>query len=430
MKITVESKTITGRRKNNEDAIFAVEKKLGSHLVSLIAIADGMGGHNAGEVASKIAIDVLKERFKHFLKAEDLKDAHKASEFLKNAYEKANSVIGQEARLDISKHGMGTTLVTALCVDNFLMIANVGDSRAYILDSTRIKQVTEDHSVIAESIKSHLITVEEAENSPYQNALTRCLDGGVKTNVDIFPNDHKWIKCDKSVIVMLCSDGLSGVLTDSEIRKIFISSKNLRTGCINAINLAYKKGSQDNISVVAMEYGEVERISKINGGFNKKGDYYFRGHKYNKILSIFIITILAILLSISVYYFRGKITKLHSKNLVVQKHNSVIASNEQKNYRRKFLQNQYVPNFQPLEQIGSSENRGVIEWKNSGDSLFIFFSFDTLANEGRNMEDIKQLIYYLFQRRNSRRTNFSIRSFASGRSVTYLIKIRKENKTK
>jgi len=234
-RLAVES--IAGLRPYQEDSALAQSLADGRLLV---AVADGMGGHAAGEVASALALQTLVSAL------EDGMD-------LEAAFVHANAEVHDKAR-EPGKQGMGTTLVAALVDDGEFMVANVGDSRGYLLTAEGIRQVTEDHSFVAEAVKRGQ-SLEEAMATPWRDALTRSIGTEAEVEVDTFGPFQ--VKSDSAL--MICSDGLYKTLNDDDLRRVFAQSSGPRGAAQTLVNAAFDSGSDDNISVVIAEYGEVPR---------------------------------------------------------------------------------------------------------------------------------------------------------------------------
>ncbi len=248
----------TGRRAQNEDAIFRWQHTVGPLPVTVLAVADGMGGHAAGEVASRIAIELLEVAWKSFFEKTHPPGEPELRRFARTLYADVNDNIRSYSMSDLALDGMGTTMVSAFIVGRQVLIANVGDSRAYLVTSDGVDQITRDHSVIAESLREGLISAEEALVSPYRHALTRSLDGGREATPDLFP-DEGWLTLPENGFLLLCSDGLSGSISEEALREGLFYHEDLRTGCDHLVSLAYEQGSQDNISLVALEVGKAPR---------------------------------------------------------------------------------------------------------------------------------------------------------------------------
>ena len=237
-RLAVES--IAGQRPYQEDSVIA--QRLSDDRV-LIAVADGMGGHAAGEVASALALETLVS-------------ALEAGEALDTAFVRANAEVHEQAR-DPSKQGMGTTLVAAVIEDGEYFIANVGDSRGYMLRGDRIRQLTDDHSFVAEAIKRGQ-SEEDAMRSPFRDALTRSVGTEAHVEVDVFGPFP--VRSDS--VLLLCSDGLYKTLSDEDLHRIYARSSTPPGAAQTLVNQALANGSDDNISVVVAEYGEFVRTAQ------------------------------------------------------------------------------------------------------------------------------------------------------------------------
>ncbi len=234
-RLAVES--IAGQRPYQEDSVLARSLEDGRVLV---AVADGMGGHAAGEVASALALETLVE-------------ALEGGKHLDEAFVMANAHVHERAR-EPGKQGMGTTLVAALIENGEYMVANVGDSRGYLLTSNGIKQITEDHSFVAEAVKRGQ-RLEDAMATPWRDALTRSIGTESEVDVDVFGPFP--VRDDTALLI--CSDGLYKTLEDHDLRRVYVGSSTVQGAAQTLVSAAFDNGSDDNISVVIAEYGEVPR---------------------------------------------------------------------------------------------------------------------------------------------------------------------------
>ncbi len=235
IELKVGFRSLQGRsRKNNEDA-YCVDEDLGLFIVS-----DGMGGHNAGQVASRIAVEEISDTIRELLA---LGKAPVAT--IDAAITKANRSILNSAAWIPEWADMGTTVVIALIKDHRLAISHVGDSRAYLIRNGDIVQLTEDHSFVAESLKQGFITAEEARNHQSRHGLTMAL--GVEDEVEPEISELPW---DRETCVLLCSDGLTDVLEDSEILRIVQEAENPQAVCDTLVERAAQKGNNDDVTVV------------------------------------------------------------------------------------------------------------------------------------------------------------------------------------
>jgi len=203
----------------------------------LIVVADGMGGHSAGEVASRLAVDVVTRAY-----YEDGGDARSA---LEKAFHEANREIHKAAENDASKNGMGTTC-TALVLQNGTAIsAHVGDSRLYLIREGSIYLMTEDHSAVMEMVKAGLITLEQARHHPEKNVILRAMGSHPEVEVTTWQEPFPVKAGDR---FLLCSDGLYDLVEDEEIKRIVMLSAP-QTACESLIALAKERGGHDNITV-------------------------------------------------------------------------------------------------------------------------------------------------------------------------------------
>ncbi len=242
--ITIGSLTDVGRaRKSNQDAYCALlAPNAPLDADTLIAVADGMGGHKGGDVASTMAIQRLISR----LSANDERGRPTLEGYrdhLAAAYEDANdAVIKAAANPDLS--GMGTTLTAALVAGNQAILAQVGDSRAYLLRNGKIQQVTHDHSWVAEQVAAGKLSAAEASRHPKRNMLTRAI--GIARTVAVDTTAVELLDGDR---LLLCSDGLHGLVSDKEIQQISTTASP-QEACVNLVALANERGGPDNSTVV------------------------------------------------------------------------------------------------------------------------------------------------------------------------------------
>ncbi len=237
----------TGRvREHNEDTI-AQDGELG-----LVVLADGMGGYNAGEVASGIAVKTVANLVREALDLQDLSvpdpstGLSRPAIILRDAIQRANKIIYQTARSQAQCEGMGTTVVAALFHDNKISVAHVGDSRLYRVRGSEIEQVTLDHSLLQELVDRGFYSPEEAQRASNKNYVTRAL--GVETQVEVEMQEHPVQKGD---VYLLCSDGLSDMIGDDDMAvTVQTFGSNLNTVSQHLIQLANDNGGKDNISVI------------------------------------------------------------------------------------------------------------------------------------------------------------------------------------
>ncbi|MDD3279787.1 MAG: Stp1/IreP family PP2C-type Ser/Thr phosphatase [Lachnospiraceae bacterium] len=225
------------KRQMNQDFVFACEQPLGN-LPNLFVVADGMGGHNAGDFASRYGVSVLVETVKKDTNFNPVK-------ILRHGMEAANELVLDQSRKDAGMAGMGTTMVAATIVGNYAYVANVGDSRLY-LAADKLEQVTRDHSLIAEMVRIGELTPEEAKNHPDKNIITRAIGTGENVKIDFFD-----IKLSPGDQLVMCSDGLSNMVSDEEIFDIVKNTEdNLSRALIDRANA---NGGKDNIAAIVIE---------------------------------------------------------------------------------------------------------------------------------------------------------------------------------
>lgn len=236
----VEFRTDRGRiRQHNEDngGVFKNQDEL-----ALVIVADGMGGHQAGDIASEMAVKTLSEAWQ---KTESLFTVAEIESWLKANIQVTNQLILEHAESKSSLKGMGTTLVAAVIIDAQLVIANIGDSRGYLFKNKALIQLTEDHSLVHELLRKGEISEEDAVNHPRKNILLRALGVEKEVIVDTFV-----FPMQASDILLLCSDGLTNMLTETEIEAILGSKRTLTEQANVFIAKANDKGGEDNITVL------------------------------------------------------------------------------------------------------------------------------------------------------------------------------------
>ena len=228
------------KRKMNQDYVFVSEGPVGN-LPNLFTVADGMGGHNAGDYASSHAVRILVDEIREDADYNPVK-------VIRHAIEAANTEIRNRAQEDANLRGMGTTMVVATIVDQYAYIANVGDSRLYVI-SDEIRQITKDHSLVQEMVRMGEISEEEARNHPDKNIITRALGAEKKVDVDFFD-----LKLEKDCTILMCSDGLSNMVEDSKIQEIISDPEADIDQKGNALlREANQNGGKDNIAIVLVE---------------------------------------------------------------------------------------------------------------------------------------------------------------------------------
>lgn len=226
-------------RQTNQDA-YRHETFGSSKTVHFFAVADGMGGYRAGEVASRLALDAVAEEIGRAVEAgRPLPDA------LEEAMNVANRAIIRQSLSDPECLGMGTTLTVTVVSGGFLHIGHVGDSRAYILRDGRLTQVTRDHSLVAELVRNGDLTEEQAQNHPQRNILTQAFGSDLRVKADITtlplrPGD----------LLLLCTDGLTSAVPSAAIEEALAKAENLEQACDRLVAMANERGGHDNVTVL------------------------------------------------------------------------------------------------------------------------------------------------------------------------------------
>lgn len=252
MRILSAGLTDIGRkREHNEDSLGVFDK------LGLYVVADGMGGHAAGEVASRLAVNTLKGFIAESAKAEPVKSPVSPEGALSTAADRlaagitlANEEIIRHAARHLEQRGMGTTIVAALVDGDVLHIAHAGDSRAYVYSAVgKLTRLTTDHSLVAEMVASGRMIPEQARTHPLRNIVTRALGSNPDVQVDL--SLHRLVPGE---IYLLCSDGLTGMLSDSDIARIVLQNRESLPGLVKElISRANEAGGDDNITAVVFK---------------------------------------------------------------------------------------------------------------------------------------------------------------------------------
>ncbi len=224
-------------RERNEDSVNIVENASGEIL---LAVADGMGGHKDGEVASSIALNHIATRFKEISSVGNKEDA---INWIQDIVKEANALIYKYVSMHKESSGMGTTLVLAILSKTFLLVGNIGDSSGYVIKNKKLHKVTVDHTLVNLLVKSGELSEKEAKNHPKKNVLMRALGASVDVEVDIF-NVELGIDG-----IFLCSDGLTNMLDDNTIEKILNSDMTIEEKLDKLVFKANNRGGSDNISI-------------------------------------------------------------------------------------------------------------------------------------------------------------------------------------
>lgn len=224
------------KRKINQDYVYTSEEPVG-HLSNLFIVADGMGGHNAGDFAAKVTVETMLREIK--ASAE-----RNPSIILSKAIDAANECVFKIAGNNPELEGMGTTVVAATCIGKYLQVANVGDSRLYVVNKD-IRQITRDHSLVEEMVRLGGLDREDARNHPKKNVITRAVGVGAAVEADFFT-----VELEEGDLVLMCSDGLTNMLEDEEIRMLLDGARDIVEKAQELVDAANEKGGKDNISVI------------------------------------------------------------------------------------------------------------------------------------------------------------------------------------
>ena len=245
----VYSATDVGQlRTANQDYVFASSDPVGN-LPNLFVVADGMGGHNAGDYASAHAVQTMVDEIGQDADYNPIK-------VIRHAIESANTEIINQAENDEKRKGMGTTMVVATIVGHYAYVANVGDSRLYMINE-KIQQITKDHSWVQELVRRGEINAEEARNRRDKNVITRALGAEKTVDIDFFD-----LRLESGCTILMCSDGLSNMVEDSRIEEIILEQdKSPEEKGRTLIEEANRNGGKDNIAIVLIEpfTNEVEK---------------------------------------------------------------------------------------------------------------------------------------------------------------------------
>lgn len=234
-------------RGNNEDTYLICENKLKDNL---FLIADGMGGHNAGEVASALAAKTVRELFL------DLTTEVDYNEFLRDAIQLTNDKVYKSSLMYSQYHNMGTTLSVLIISKDRIYIGHVGDSRIYYMTNNTIQQLTTDHTLVQTMIDSGQITKEEAKTNNYRNVLTQAIGTSRKVTISLIESK---IPMRKEIKFLLCSDGLTEGVSDQVIHDVMCESSDLSDRLERLMQLALNSESKDNITFIGIEKGGVNR---------------------------------------------------------------------------------------------------------------------------------------------------------------------------
>jgi serine/threonine protein phosphatase PrpC len=250
MQVKAYGLTHVGRQRQHNEDNFLVEDQAGLFLV-----ADGMGGHAAGEIASRIAVDSISEFILH-TKEDDGTWPHAYDEHYKRstnrlmaAVRMANTRVLEAMRKDARLRGMGTTVVACMADQDTMSVAHVGDSRAYLIRDKKLSRITSDHSWVFEQVQAGMLTEAEAEKHPLRNVITRALGGALQVTPDASE-----IECLSGDVYLLCSDGLTGMVPEEDIlRLVTENGGDLQKACQQLIDMANDRGGLDNVTAILVE---------------------------------------------------------------------------------------------------------------------------------------------------------------------------------
>jgi protein phosphatase len=238
------SLTDIGRvRESNQDYVYTSESPVGN-LPNLFIVADGMGGHNAGDFASKYAVEQIVEY---------IREAPMTSpvDLIRGGLTKANAGLMAQAKKDERLAGMGTTAVIATIIDDCMYLANIGDSRLYLLRGEHLAQITKDHSLVQEMVRMGEMPADEAKSHPDKNIITRAVGAFEELEIDFFEQPLQ-----SGDVVLMCTDGLSNMVDDAGILQIIRENHEVEDRVERLIEAANRAGGKDNITVVMIEMNE------------------------------------------------------------------------------------------------------------------------------------------------------------------------------
>lgn len=226
-------------REMNQDYVFSSEKPVGN-LPNLFLVADGMGGHNAGDYASRYTVETVVSEITNSSETEPVV-------LLEEAIQAANRNLLMRAAEDESRKGMGTTIVALTILGNRLFVANVGDSRLYVVNQT-IQQITKDHSLVEEMVRMGEMDKEVAREHPDKNIITRAIGASPKVAIDFFE-----VEIEEGDMILMCSDGLTNMVEDKQIRDIIVGQRDIVEKAEKLVDTANSNGGKDNITVIVIE---------------------------------------------------------------------------------------------------------------------------------------------------------------------------------
>ncbi|MGX6962705.1 Stp1/IreP family PP2C-type Ser/Thr phosphatase [Vagococcus xieshaowenii] len=245
MKVAFQT-NVGKKRSSNQDSVGLY---INQKNIALAIVADGMGGHQAGDIASQLTVSQLGDAWEQT----DIDDEELATSWLNVEIQRLNHLIYEEGIQFPERVGMGTTIVAAVVIDKRVILFNVGDSRSYRVRGDVISQLTEDHSLVNELVKTGEISKEEAQQHPRRNVLTRSL--GLPTDVEI---DSVTVDLLLNDYIILCTDGLSNMVPDERMLRVVSSEMTLKKKVTTLIEIANEAGGKDNITVLLMDFEDEE----------------------------------------------------------------------------------------------------------------------------------------------------------------------------
>ncbi len=258
------------KREGNEDS-YSIEDSLGLYVV-----ADGMGGHVAGEVASRIAVEMINKSFKKWITEKASEDElfgtpdsslSLLGNYVLSSIRLANKVVYEMALEHKEYHGMGTTVVLILITPELMIAANVGDSRLYMLRDGELERLSKDHTIVAEQVELGMMTKEEAENSPMKHILTR----NFGSSEDVVPDIFEIEPMDNDRFI-LCSDGLTDLVKDDEIMNITQEGNSPESICRKLLDTVLRRGAHDNTTIISLFLSGIGRSKNESSG--KIGQFF------------------------------------------------------------------------------------------------------------------------------------------------------------
>lgn len=242
-KFITDQGIVRNRNEDNGGTFYNLNNQL------LAIVADGMGGHQAGDVASTLAVLTAKSKWE---KAEQIDNADQAEQFLAKLIEDMNQLVYSSSKQEKQYEGMGTTVVMAICTDSFVTIAHVGDSRCYLYNESGFKQLTSDHSYVNELVRTGEISADDAKDHPNKNVLTQVVGTDETVKRDI-----RSLTFEKGDVLLLCSDGLYNKVNEAEIVAVIEEEEeSFEARWQKLVHLANERGGEDNITLVAVLHNE------------------------------------------------------------------------------------------------------------------------------------------------------------------------------